>query len=112
MERRITSKPNRLGFRCICSVRKHIPSGILIVWLDRGSKIHTKSIRMNSAIDPDLRDKLIKLEARIQLLLAQLDTYELGYIRPAPMITVGLTRDEARKAYRQELIEGDRQCLE
>lgn len=80
--------------------RRHLPSGILIVWMSKDSKIHTKSIGLH----PFLKDMMLAVDTGSELLLKQLDTMGVGgYILPAPMVTKGLSRTAAKIAYRKEL---------
>lgn len=85
---------------------KHIPSGILIVWQGGDGKIHTQSIAIQYPLwlNKESSMKATIDHAKTELLLHQLDTIGInGYELPAPMITTGLTRQEAKLAYKQEL---------
>jgi len=87
---------------------KHIPSGILIVWADKDNKIHTQSIAKHPALPP-LGEKLTKIDAQGEMALRQLDCMGIGgYILPAPMMTFGLTRIEAKQALHRELASSPR----
>ena len=86
------------------TIRKHKPSGILIVWLGKDSKIHTQSIPNRQT---SLGWRQVEMGARTELLCKQLDClqydFETGSNHPV-MITTGLTRVEAKDALRSELL--------
>ena len=96
-----TTRPNRYGYTVSYTRRKHDPSGIIIAWLGDDRKIHTKSIHKGS-----MRNSMWHAinEARTELLLKQMDCMCVGgYKKPMPMITTGLTREEARQAFLKEI---------
>jgi len=77
--------------------RKHNPSGVLIVWLGNNDRIHTQSIHLNPRFP-----MLVKVDANAELLLKQLD-FMGGDIKSMPIMTMGLTREQARLAFQSEL---------
>ena len=80
--------------------RKSKPSGIILAWLGNNDKLHTKSII--TCCIPSLEKSFAKIEAQKELLLLQLD-YIGGEIKSMPVITIGLTRAEARRTVENEL---------
>ena len=86
---------------------KHIPSGILLVYLGKDNKPHTKSIPVG------FNEEMTKINAKTELVLLQLDymgrEYLTNSINSEPIITMGLTRKEAKQTlinYRGSQIEG------
>ena len=86
---------------------KHIPSGILIVWLGNDAKIHTQSIAIQYPLwgkESSMKQTLI--HAKTELLFHQMDCWGVkGQVLPMPMITTGLTRAEAKQTLKKELQE-------
>lgn len=85
-------------------IEKKQPSGILIAWLGGENKPHTKSIPFIPY--KPLQKKIACIEANAFLMCKQID-YDAGYINSMPMITMGLSRVEARQALVKELPVGN-----
>jgi len=82
---------------------KHIPSGIILIWIGDDLKIHSESIPADT-----MKRHLMfpKQYAETQLLCRQLDCLDVeGQVKPMPMTTTGLTRQEAKQAYLREIDE-------
>lgn len=83
-----------------------MPSGIIIAWMGIDNKIHTQSIAIQY---PEWSDKTASMKqtivhAKTALLLCQLNAMETDSgIKFTPIITIGLTRAEAKQALMKEL---------
>ena len=84
---------------------RHKSSGIILTWLGVDSKIHTKSIGIHSLVRP--KEEAL-LDAKTELLLLSLDYLSKGYginkVNSEPEISFGLSRSEAKLAYRELLV--------
>lgn len=100
-----TKRPNRYGYRVSYTRKKHEPSGVIIVWQDADKRIHTRSIAIQYPLwGKERSKKMTILHANTELLLQQLETMGVeGYVLPAPMMTVGLSRLESKRAYIKEI---------
>ena len=85
---------------------KHLPIGIIITWLGNDNKIHTQSIAVQYPgwVDKTGSAKMTLIYAKTELLIHQIDCWGVeGQVLPQPMMTTGLTRDEAKQSYQNEL---------
>ncbi len=79
---------------------RHIPSGFILTWLDKDNKSHTKSIPVG------FNERMTEINAKTKLLLLQLG-YMDNNINSPPMLTMGLTRQDAKQVLVKEILDSE-----